>query len=277
MSLMQVKVNVHESVVKKVKAGQRAKVRVDAFPNDTLTGTVKNVSQLADSSSSWRRGGVKEYTTIVTLDDASQIDIKPGMTAEVEILVDNLRDVIAIPVQAVTEHKHQHFVYIKKGSGFERTPVEIGQSNNRMVEVKSGIEEGVDVALDARARGIADFEDDTIDVEVDTDSDADAEADAAEADAIEANAIESGPDGSKAANGEEVDSEEVGSEALNSEDAPAEKATAKGAAVAEVENEEAADSEQTESDDQPSDDESAFPPADTGSLSTEAAAAPVSE
>ena len=160
LDLMQVKVNVHESVVKKVKAGQKAKIRVDAFANTTFEGTVKNVSQLADSSNSWRRGGVKEYTTIVVVDNLPDIDIKPGMNAEVEILVNNLRDVIAVPVQAVTEHKHQHYAYMKSDTNFDRVPVEVGESNTRMVQILSGLQPGDEVALDARARGIVDFEGD---------------------------------------------------------------------------------------------------------------------
>ena len=80
------------------------------------------------------------------------------MTAEVEIRVDYLQDVISVPVQAVTQHKHQHFVYVKQPDGFHRLPVEVGQSNNRMVEIVSGLHESEAIALDARARGIADFE-----------------------------------------------------------------------------------------------------------------------
>jgi RND family efflux transporter MFP subunit len=160
MNLMQVKVNVHESVVRKVKAGQRAAIRVDAFPNDRLTGIVKSVSPLADSSNSWRSGGVKEYTTIVTIDELRGVPIKPGMTAEVEIRVDDLSNVVAVPVQAVTEHRHQHFVYAHRAGHYERIPVQVGQSNNRMVEITSGLTEGEPIALDARARGVAEFQDD---------------------------------------------------------------------------------------------------------------------
>lgn len=158
LSMLQVKVNVHESVIKKVNAGQSATIRVDAFPSDTFRGTVKTVSQLADSSSSWRRGGVKEYTTVVILDEAFDVDLKPGMTAEVSILVDELQDVVAIPVNAVAEHKHQHFVYLRNGDALTRAPVEIGQSNDRMIEVISGLDPQGQVALDARARSINDGE-----------------------------------------------------------------------------------------------------------------------
>ena len=66
MTKMQVKVNIHESLIKKIKAGQKAEIRVDAFPNIVLRGMVKTVSQLADSNRRWMSGGVKEYTTVVT-------------------------------------------------------------------------------------------------------------------------------------------------------------------------------------------------------------------
>ena len=78
MTQMQVKVNIHESLIKKIKAGQKAEVRIDAFPNVVFVGTVKSVSQLADSTRSWMSGGVKEYTTIVTIDDIQATSSSPA-------------------------------------------------------------------------------------------------------------------------------------------------------------------------------------------------------
>ena len=65
-----------------------------------FVGTVKSVSQLADSTRPWMTGGVKEYTTIVTLDDISSHEIKPGMTAEARILVGEFKNVLVVPIQA---------------------------------------------------------------------------------------------------------------------------------------------------------------------------------
>ena len=92
MTRMQVKVNIHESLIKKIKTGQKAEVRIDAFPNVVFVGTVKSVSQLADSTRPWMSGGVKEYTTIVTLNELSGHELKPGMTAEARILVGELHE-----------------------------------------------------------------------------------------------------------------------------------------------------------------------------------------
>ena len=68
MTHMQLKVNIHESLIKKIKPGQKAEVRIDAFPNVVFVGVVKSVSQLADSTRPWMSGGVKEYTTVVNLE-----------------------------------------------------------------------------------------------------------------------------------------------------------------------------------------------------------------
>lgn len=158
MTRMQVKVNVHESQIKKVKVGQQAKIRVDAFAQVAVEGTVKQVSQLADSTNPWMRGGVKEYTTIVAIDKLPDAALKPGMTAECEILVDDLPDVLVVPVQSVTEHKHGHYAYLAEGGEkFARRNVEIGESNERFVQIRKGLDAGQRVALDARARGLADF------------------------------------------------------------------------------------------------------------------------
>lgn len=157
MSSMQVKVNVHESVVKKVKAGQKATIRVDAFPNVTLTGTVKKVSPLADSSNFWSSGGVKEYTTYVVMDELPGLELRPGMTAEVEIEVGKFPDVLLVPTQAVTQKGKDHYAFAKQGDTFESMKVKVGESNHKYVQVLEGLAPGTEVALNAYSRALEKF------------------------------------------------------------------------------------------------------------------------
>jgi RND family efflux transporter MFP subunit len=161
MTRMQVKVQIHESLIKKIKAGQKAEVRVDAFPNVVFVGTVKSVSQLADSDSSWRSGGIKQYTTIVTIDDIMSLELKPGMTAEARILVGDLKNVLVVPVAAVAEHKGEFFAFVEEpgDGGIKRRKVKIGENNEKLVEVLDGLKDGDVVALDAHARAIQEFKD----------------------------------------------------------------------------------------------------------------------
>jgi len=158
MTKMQVKVNIHESLVKKIKAGQKAEIRIDAFPNIIFQGTVKSISQLADSTRPWLSNGVKEYPAVVDVDDLNGQEVKPGMTAEVKILVGALKDVLCVPVQAIAEHKGDFFAYVSTPTGVKRKQVRVGESNETHIQIVDGLEPGDQVALNARKRVAVDFQ-----------------------------------------------------------------------------------------------------------------------
>lgn len=154
MSRMQVKASVHESVVDRIKEGQAATIRLDAFSDRKLKGTVSSVANMA--ASSW--SSIQKYETIILIDELPEdLAIKPGMTAEVDILVGRYEDVIAVPVSAIAEHFEQNYVYVLSGSNVERRKVETGRQSHSFVEITDGLKAGDDVALDAYQRGIADF------------------------------------------------------------------------------------------------------------------------
>jgi RND family efflux transporter MFP subunit len=157
LTQMQVKVKIHESMVKKVKADQKAEIRVDPYPDRILHGTVKSVATLADSMGPWDERGVKEYVTIVKIDDLPlDAELKPGMTAEVRIQAKEIPDVLLVPVQAVAQNEGQHIAYVIGHKGVvDRREVEVGENNEKFVQIVSGLSEGEKVALDARARSAA--------------------------------------------------------------------------------------------------------------------------
>jgi multidrug efflux pump subunit AcrA (membrane-fusion protein) len=73
------------------------------------------------------------------------------MTAEVEILVADLKDVISLPVAAVAEKAGQTFCCVKDGSTLERRKVVLGMGNDKFVEIKDGVGVGEVVVLNPRA------------------------------------------------------------------------------------------------------------------------------
>ncbi len=149
---MQMKVKIHESMVKKVKEKQKAEVRIDAYPNQVLHGTVKSVATMANAAGFWDRF-VKEYETIVTIDDLPlEAGLKPGFTGQVKILVNQLPDVLMVPVQAVGQKEAKYYCYVVGRKGIEPREVIAGENNDKFVEIKEGLEEGEKVVLDARAR-----------------------------------------------------------------------------------------------------------------------------
>jgi RND family efflux transporter MFP subunit len=143
---MSVNVKIHESYIKKVKKGLKARITVDAFPEEVLTGEVTKVGVLPDSQNRWMNPDMKVYLTTVAVDGTHDW-VKPGMSAKVEILVKNLGDVLYIPVQAVSPSNGKQVCYVAQGFKPERREVEVGEFNDEFIEVKSGLKEGERVLL----------------------------------------------------------------------------------------------------------------------------------
>ena len=79
------------------------------------------------------------------------------MTAECEVLVGTYEDIIAVPVNAVTEHFQQSYAYKVNGGNIERQKVTVGRTTTSFVELTEGVQEGDRLALDAYQRGLDDF------------------------------------------------------------------------------------------------------------------------
>jgi HlyD family secretion protein len=146
LSKMQVKVNVHESKVEQLRPGMRARVRI---LDREKTGSVTNIANQPEPSG-WFAANVKEYATFVRVGGEPD-NLRPGMTAEVEILVAHLKDVVSLPVATVVEQGGEYFCWIKDQDGIEKRRVELGLSNDRYIEVKDGVSEGDVVLLNPRA------------------------------------------------------------------------------------------------------------------------------
>jgi HlyD family secretion protein len=143
---MQVNTKVHESMIDRLTPGLRARVRVDAFADQVLTGSVLDVAPLPDPNSMFS-SDVKVYTTHVTIDKGLS-GLRPGMTAQVEILVAQLDDVLSIPVVAILEYKGKDHVAVRKGDdSYDWRTVTVGTSNDKLVEIRDGLKSGDRVAL----------------------------------------------------------------------------------------------------------------------------------
>jgi RND family efflux transporter MFP subunit len=146
LSRMQVRVNVHETKVEDIRPGMRARINIQGRE---LQGEVTQVANQPEPNS-WFSGSVKEYATIVKV-DGNPKGLKPGMTAEVEILVAHLKNVLTLPVAAVVELRGQFFCWVVGPDGtIERRQLELGLNNEKYVEVKSGISEGDKVVWNPR-------------------------------------------------------------------------------------------------------------------------------
>lgn len=155
LTKMQVKVAVHESKVERIRPRMRARIRIQ---DKDFQGTVTSVASQPEPTSFFS-AAVKEYATTVKIDGEPR-DLRPGMTAEVEILVATLDNVLSVPVAAVFEQGGQTFCCVKRGNKIEPRRVLLGMSNNDFVQImpasgegeaKVGLEEGEEVVLNPRA------------------------------------------------------------------------------------------------------------------------------
>lgn len=145
---MQVQTAVHESDLDQIQIGMKTQITVDAFPEKSFTGTVKSIAVLPEQNS-WLGSETKVYSTVVTIDDKVS-QLKPGMTAVTEIMVDSITDTIAVPLQAVVERDKQTWVLVRQSQGLELRPVTTGRENDSVVQITDGLQEGEQVTLNPR-------------------------------------------------------------------------------------------------------------------------------
>src|SRR5262249_43483022 len=99
ISKMQVNAKVHESQVDKIIPQMKVKIRVDAFADLVLDGTVVDVAPLPDPSNFFNQT-IKVYTAHVRIHNPPP-GLRPGMTAQVEILVTEVDNALSVPIGAV--------------------------------------------------------------------------------------------------------------------------------------------------------------------------------
>ena len=122
------------------------RVSIDAFPDASLTGVVTKVAVVADSANAFMNPDLKVYPTTIKINGIHEW-LRPGMSAEVEILVDHLEDIIYVPLQAVTYWNDKRVVYVENGGSPERRDVETGAFSDSFIEITTGLREGEKVLL----------------------------------------------------------------------------------------------------------------------------------
>jgi HlyD family secretion protein len=126
-----------------VKVGQSVTVILDAAANKTFHGQVEEVSQAGNVTS-----GAVNFTVTARLTDADQ-DVKPGMTAAVNIVVRQVRDQLLVPNRAVRLVDGERVVYILTNGKPEQIKIVLGASSDTVSVLTSGdLKEGDLIILD---------------------------------------------------------------------------------------------------------------------------------
>lgn len=145
-SSMIVTARVHEADRHKLREDMQCLVRVPAVPGAAFTGRLSKIAKFADSANRWLNPDLKEHEAEIRL-DPTDAPLSPGDSAQVEILVDYIRETLAVPVQCVYTRGRSRFVFVEQRGGAVPIQVELGASNSAMTQVLSGLRAGDRVRL----------------------------------------------------------------------------------------------------------------------------------
>ena len=109
LTKMEIDASVVEADIAKVKVGQDVLFSVDSFPDTFFKGTVKQVRNQAVTTSN-----VVTYSVIISIDN-SELKLKPGMTANVEIITAEKDNALLVPNQALRFYMDENTRYKEKG------------------------------------------------------------------------------------------------------------------------------------------------------------------
>jgi len=143
---MIVEASLHESVLQRVDVGMPCAITVGALGDRAFRGRVKFKAVLPDQNSWWANPDLRVYRTEIELLDEDPF-LRPGMSCSIEILVDELDDVLFVPLQSIYLDGGETVCFVKDAGKVEVRGVEVGQSNEAWVEVHSGVAEGEVVLL----------------------------------------------------------------------------------------------------------------------------------
>lgn len=142
LSKMKVTVQVGEKDIAKIAVGQSANVTYPAFPDIVSQGTVTAIASVANSDSNYGGGSVTFNVDILI--EAPDSRLKPGMTAEVSVVTEQLDDVVMVPTMALmTEDGENYYVNVAtdaEGKETRRVKVTVvTQNDNEAVVGKTQV------------------------------------------------------------------------------------------------------------------------------------------
>jgi HlyD family secretion protein len=141
---MVVETRVRETDIHKVEKNQKVAVRVEAYPDLKLTGAVTLVGTLAQEEK--ERRGAKFFGVTVQVNE-SEPRLRPGMTARVEIQVEERPRALYVPLEAVFERGGRTVAYVASGGRPRMREVVLGPSNQDFVVVERGLRKDERVCL----------------------------------------------------------------------------------------------------------------------------------
>jgi len=148
LRIMQVNLDIHEADISKLKKGLPAFVTTDSYPGLVMEGVVTKIAAVATSNGGYGgRSEVKKFRVQITL-QATEMQLRPGISAKVEIRVDTRKQALFVPLQSVFAEDGVYYCHVSGGAGPPvRRRLQVGTSNDTYIEVLEGLDEQEHVLL----------------------------------------------------------------------------------------------------------------------------------
>jgi HlyD family secretion protein len=143
---MEILAKVSENDRGNINPGQPIEVRVDTLPGQTLSGKVKTVAGTTSRGGWWGSSGSERKFDATFQLDKLFAELRPGITAQIIIVGDEVRDALYLPRQALFEKDGKPIAYVRSGDEFQAREVTIKYRTESQVSIE-GLKEGDEVAL----------------------------------------------------------------------------------------------------------------------------------
>jgi len=133
-SVLCIHTDIYERDIAKIRIGQEVEASVPAYPGETFLGKISFIGDVLN----------EETRTITVRSDVKnrEYKLKPGMFADINIILNHQNEALVLPVEAVLAEKDENIVFLKVAGKYIPQIVKIGVRNGGYVEILAGIQEG---------------------------------------------------------------------------------------------------------------------------------------
>jgi HlyD family secretion protein len=147
---------IDEVDISRIAVGQEVIIRVDALPDVTLHGKVLRIATLAIDKGAgdaplWMQkevSGVKAFEVVAQVDPSeASFELRPGMTTKIDIIINQFKDVVTVPLESVFDYKDKKVVYTLGSKIPIQHEVVLGKNDGNNVIIEKGLNGGERVCL----------------------------------------------------------------------------------------------------------------------------------
>lgn len=135
---------INEIDISKILSSQKVEIKLDAYSDTVFYAKITKIANLAESKNG--KDKIKIFPVEALIEGTSP-KLLPGMTVSCKIIIDEIKDKLLVPAEALFSKNNQHWVFVKNGSSFKKQMVSIGPSNRDYIIIKEGLNEGDKLAL----------------------------------------------------------------------------------------------------------------------------------